>query len=326
MLFLDMKKNILLLLLSIAAAVLIVEGGARAIGLRSNNISTFSKPWAAPHPIVGWKNRGGVYNSTEPGHVPMTFWNDGRRANRPSEIKTAKTRVMLIGCSFTQGYGVRDNETFSFLLDKKYPDIVFDNYGTGGYGTVQSLLMAKLVFNAPPVPNLTIYGYIPAHEDRNVASASWASALKDSEGKNIFSPHAVVTDGKVEFQPLSAIEPWPGERHSVLMAVLHKGWLAFALRKRPQQKHLVTQSVITQMRDFVALKGKSRLLVAILVDDPPMSAFMKEQGIEYVNCAHPDYGKGGGLSVGGVGHPNHILHEYWAGCISEWIDDNFIKR
>ncbi|KWT85035.1 hypothetical protein [Candidatus Magnetominusculus xianensis] len=320
MVFLYMKKNILLLLISIAAGVLIVEGGARVIGVRYNNISMFNKPWAAPHPTLGWKNRGGVYNSTEPGYVPMTFWDDGRRANRSVETKKAKTRVLLVGCSFTQGYGVGDNETFSYLLDKKYPDIVFDNYGTGGYGTVQSLLITKLMFSETPAANLVIYGYIPNHEDRNVASASWATALRDSTGKNIFSPHAVVTDGKVEFQPLSVIEAWPFERHSVLMAILHKGWLRIKLRKRPEQKHLVTQYILTQMRDLVV--EKSRLLVAILVDDARMSQFMKKQGIEYINCAHPSYGKGSGLSVGGVGHPNHILHDYWAACISQWIDGN----
>ncbi|MBF0459025.1 MAG: SGNH/GDSL hydrolase family protein [Nitrospirae bacterium] len=321
-----MKKNILLLLISVAAGVLIVEGGTRAIGIGSNNISMFNRPWAAPHPTLGWINRGGVYNSTEAGHVPMTFWNDGRRANRVQPVKTAKTRVLLIGCSFTQGYGVRDNETFSYLLDNKYPGIAFDNYGTGGYGTVQSFLMTRHMFNASPTaPDLVIYGYIPAHEDRNVASASWAAALKDAAGKSLSSPHAELTGGRVEFHPLSIIEPWPFERHSVLMAILHKGWLKVKLRKRPEQAHLVTQHVLTQMRDFVV--PKSRFVVAVLVDDARLSLFMKDQGIEYINCAHPYYGKssggkGSGLSVGGFGHPNHILHAYWAGCISEWIDAN----
>ncbi len=325
MLFLYMKKNILLLLISLIAGILLVELSTRAFGIRPYNISMFNKPWAEPHPSLGWKNRGGTYNSTEPGHAPMAFWADGRRANRATQTKTANHRAILIGCSFTQGYGVGDNETFSYLLDKKYPGITFDNYGTGGYGTVQSLLMARHVFNETSVPDLAIYGYIPGHMDRNVASASWASALKDATGKNISAPHAVVTGAKVEYQPMSVIEPWPLERHSVLMAMLHKGWLRVKLRKRPEQKLLVTQHVITEMRDFVAGSGKSRLLVAILVDDGQMSTFMRGQGIEYVNCAHPSYGKGPGLSVGGVGHPNHILHEYWAECISKWIADNFVQ-
>lgn len=182
-----MTKNLFLLFISAAIALLLVETSARVIGISSNNISVLRRPWAAPHPTLGWINRGGVHNSTEPGHVPMTFWADGRRANRASETKTAKTRAILVGCSFTQGYGVSDNETYSYLLDEKYPEVRFDNYGTGGYGTMQSLLMTKYVFSNTPVPDLVIYGYIPNHEDRNVASASWASALRDSTGKPLLS-------------------------------------------------------------------------------------------------------------------------------------------
>ncbi|MBF0517574.1 MAG: hypothetical protein HQK97_10760 [Nitrospirae bacterium] len=188
---------------------------------------------------------------------------------------------------------------------------------------MQSLLMTKYVFSNTPVPDLVIYGYIPNHEDRNVASASWASALRDSTGKPLLSPHAIVIDGHLVFQPLSAIEAWPLEEYSVIISMLHKGWLRVKLRKRPEEKHLVTQYILTEMRDFIA-KEKSRLVVVILVKDPRMSQFLKDAGIEYVDCAHSDYGKGGGLSVGGVGHPNYMLHEYWASCISKWIDGRWI--
>ena len=97
-----------------------------------------------PDRELGWINKPGVSLSLEPGHVPMTFWDFGRRASRPDPMRPeGRTPVMVIGGSTTQGYGVRDEETFVALLTQRYPDLWFENFGNGGYSTVQSLMLAE---------------------------------------------------------------------------------------------------------------------------------------------------------------------------------------
>ena len=97
-----------------------------------------------PDDKLGWINRPGTYLSTEAGGVP----NDFPRRSQPSKLDTpSKTKqraeVLVVGCSFTQGFGVTDDETFSYLLNARYPRLMFHNFGTGGYGTYQSLLRIR---------------------------------------------------------------------------------------------------------------------------------------------------------------------------------------
>ena len=74
----------------------------------------------------------------------MTFLDDHSRRswttpNKPDQ----RAEVLLVGCSFTEGFGVDDEDTFSYLLNARYPHLMFHNFGTGGYGTYQSLLRVK---------------------------------------------------------------------------------------------------------------------------------------------------------------------------------------
>lgn len=56
---------------------------------------------------------------------------------------TGEKNVIVVGDSFTQGYNVGDNATFSYLLDRWVENTSFHNYGMGGYGTDQELLVYK---------------------------------------------------------------------------------------------------------------------------------------------------------------------------------------
>ena len=50
---------------------------------------------------------------------------------------------MVIGGSFSLGWGVNDEDTFSSKLQKKYTNFKVYNFGQGGYGSVQSLLLLE---------------------------------------------------------------------------------------------------------------------------------------------------------------------------------------
>jgi len=75
----------------------------------------------------------------------------------------------MVGCSFTQGMGVVDEDTFSYLLNAHYPYLMFRNFGTGGYGTYQSFtsrlrkIFVNLMRNNIP---LVVYGFIDLHMQR----------------------------------------------------------------------------------------------------------------------------------------------------------------
>jgi len=51
--------------------------------------------------------------------------------------------VPVLGDSHTYGHLVEDNGTFTNLLDRRLPDVSFQNYGVPGWGTAQQLLLYR---------------------------------------------------------------------------------------------------------------------------------------------------------------------------------------
>ncbi len=261
----------------------------------------------------------------------MTFWADGRRASRPEPAAAdAPVRVWLVGGSFTQGYGVPDHQTFAWLLDASLPALTVENYGTGGYGTYQSLLLLEQLFATQAVaPDLVIYGFVRFHANRNVLTSGWLEALRDNGGERFASPFVALRDGALHRQPSASIQNWPFERRSALVHTLHAGWYRFALRDRDAQALPATLALLEEMNERVRQSG-ARLLVVVLHDggEPQIFDGSSLAGRESsLNCTHPKgLYRSPELRVGGTGHPNHRVHAHWAGCIEDWLDAHLQPR
>jgi hypothetical protein len=75
-----------------------------------------------------------------------------------------ESEIIIIGGSFSFGYGVEYENTFAHLLEK-YLDKKIKNFSVPGYGTLQSL---KILNNNFGAEKLIIYGFIEDHLRRNV--------------------------------------------------------------------------------------------------------------------------------------------------------------
>jgi hypothetical protein len=74
--------------------------------------------------------------------------------------------IMTIGCSYTWGHGVENDSTYASKLEEK-TGLRVANFGMGGYGTVQSLLMLHRNLNTQP--RIIIYGFLNVHITRNLS-------------------------------------------------------------------------------------------------------------------------------------------------------------
>lgn len=71
---------------------------------------------------------------------------------------SGEENVIVLGDSFTRGSLVDDHSTYTHLLDRWTPHTTFRNYGTGGYGTAQELLVYQ-DYSKKFDHNLVILGY-----------------------------------------------------------------------------------------------------------------------------------------------------------------------
>ena len=278
--------------------------------------------WSTSDPALAWVNRPGIGHPDEPGRVPMTFWPDGERASSPEPKKSASRRVVLLGCSFTQGFGIADDETFAWDLNQAYPDVRFENWGVGGYGTYQSLLLLERLLREPGrTPDLVVYHFIGDHTKRNVAAYKWIKNLKSSTALYYEPPRVAVEDGALATHPAHAIDAWPLESHSAWVVVLHDVWLRWRLRDRDHQKLTATQLLLERMDREVREAG-SRLVITLLDDMPADTReFLDRAKVPVIDCSQPTYKSDPAkYRVGGVGHPSGARNALWAECMHRELD------
>ncbi|MBI9076123.1 MAG: hypothetical protein JEZ02_11990 [Desulfatibacillum sp.] len=98
-------------------------------------------------PILGWSHIPGISIPNMYGpDKDLTINSQGFRAKHDFTrlVESGKTRIICLGDSFTLGYGVGDDETFSSNLEASSPGLEVLNMGQGGYGLDQMYLWYRM--------------------------------------------------------------------------------------------------------------------------------------------------------------------------------------
>jgi hypothetical protein len=279
-----------------------------------------------PDPDLGWRNKEGEYTippydpSSQPIHV--TFLDQGRRATGRKE-SPAERGLIIVGCSFTQGWAISDAETYPWKLQEKLPAIRVLNYGTGGYGTYQSLLVLERQLPRMKTPVLVLYGFIELHEERNVATPEWLRGLSRFQRRaHVAIPYATIDEsGALIRHPPERYLTLPFHEVSALIAYLEEkiNWIAGF--RRVMRKRSVTEQLMGEMKELSEKFG-ARFVVVLLYASDPSLGYYKERltkaGIEFIDCKYPLTDE---MRVQGEGHPNGKMHSLWAQCIQDGLHD-----
>ena len=277
-----------------------------------------------PDAVLGWRNKTGTVVWPGQGEdggtdIRMTFWADGLRATAPAPDFN-RPHVVVIGCSYTQGWAVTDNETYAWRLQSEFPSHAFLNFGTAGYGTYQALLSLERYFAAHrDPPAVVIYGFIDHHEERNVAPAGWLKALATaSRAGSLSVPFVSIgADGALERRRLDRANSWPLRSHLASVALVEDRVLELRTRGRLEQRREATDRLLLELQRVTRDHG-SRLLVAILEARPEprghIKAFTSQVGIEAIDCTVPNQEE---LQVPGYSHPDRRINALWARCIGD---------
>lgn len=347
---LGLYVGIVLVLVTLAEAAARLLGFAPVSHLANSNLSGREYNWAAEDARAGWMNRVGVFRSREAGAVPMTFWSDGRRATRPNPEKSGSTAlIILAGCSITQGYGIADSETMGWRLQEHNPSLDVENYGTGGYGTYQTLLRLEEVLaerTASAQPALVVYNYFSWHVLRDIAPFEWVLKFRDRQGAYFAPPSVTIAEGSLVEHPLIRFAMWPLEDELALVAMAKRAYLHILFMGREDDFVAAGKLVLARLKDVVRRHGAQLLIVSLdpgLLDKsspellvwhnllqltaekaPEMRRFIETEIADgkqthFLDCSggttlfRPEF------RVGGVGHPNGEANRRWANCLQNWF-------
>jgi hypothetical protein len=310
--------------LTVALALGAGEAVARLAGVRTFAVKTASRyvGWAVPDPVLGWRNNPGRHPVDEGQHEIMTILPDGSRATGPAGPGPT---VLIVGCSYAQGYGVRDEEAFAWRLQSRFPALRVRNFAAPGYGTYQSLLKLRELLARGERPAVVIYGFLPFHAQRNVLTYSMLDAFRAFGGERFSPPRVELRGGALVPYPPFTVHDWPLEGRSALVTLMHRSELRLRLAGREQQEAPVTIALLKQMKELVE-SAHARLLVATLWNGgdlpsfPPIRAAMPQAGIENLDITYAgEETRPEKLLVGGTGHPGPLIHAWWAGKLSQWL-------
>ncbi len=297
------------------------------------------EPWSSPKdlgepiihefdPVLGWKNKPGHYSYPAYNgiglNVEMTFLDNGSRVTSVNHTrKKSGKNVVLVGCSFTEGWAISDRETYPWKLQERFPDVKFYNFGTTGYGTYQSLLMLERELPRIKSPAVVIYGFIMDQEYRNVASNDWLKIISaNSHRTHLYLPYVTIdSNGNLIRHAPEKYTTFPFREYSALAAFAEERYMRFKTRGRLEQSHEATEKLILEMQKLVKSYGAK--FIVVLLDDSVAQryfyrTFFNMNGIASIDCSVPLTDE---FRVPVDGHPNGRVNSLWSQCISIRLQD-----
>ena len=119
---------------------------------------------------LGYRTRANIRNRRVFDNKVLNTNADGFRGLREFSLlkDPTKTRILLLGDSFTFGEGVSDDETYADVLQRALPNAEVINAGVHGYAHDQMLVMLREQLRFKP--DIVMLGYLPADLPRNLLS------------------------------------------------------------------------------------------------------------------------------------------------------------
>jgi len=123
-----------------------------------------------------------------------------------------KEEILILGDSWSQAYGVKDNESYAWKLQEFFPEAFIKNFGTGGHGVLQSWMMLERFYELTrtKLPRLVIFGFTPFMNARNTPSIARVESLR-TVGNDVYLPtfRTLRLTVAISSQSLTPLQPGP---------------------------------------------------------------------------------------------------------------------
>lgn len=199
------------------------------------------------------------------------------RITHPLNTYPAKTRkkIWIVGCSFTYGWILNDEQTYPWLLQKRLKNYEVVNFGVISYSTLQSLLQFREALKIDNKPDLVILAYASFHDMRNTGTRHWMKIMTVAGNYPYFKIPVVkltknnnleITYTSFEYQEI------PLARYSALANTLDE--LYNSLLADPYRDHQISRVLIEEFSNICEAKGIKFVVAGI--DCDPATAEMLE--------------------------------------------------
>lgn len=239
------------------------------------------------HPRLGYAHLSGKYKLTlnHGGSFTVTHHENTLRATHRDFLngeKSDEPEIWILGCSFTHGWSLNDEDTFPWVLQEKMPTCEVVNFGVRGYGTLQMLIQFKDALEKRKKPDVVVVTYASFHDERNTFLRSRQKGVAPySKLGPLVQPYARLYRDKKLFYGMAKVEytEFPLMRWSSFMVWVETRYNA--IEDYFYHSHDVSK---TLMREFSSLCNQNgiKLVIAGITNDPKtleMLRYCKGEGI-----------------------------------------------
>lgn len=271
-----------------------------------------------PDAELGWRHQPGTYTQWPARNIRVTIWPDGSRATGISPLEAGQT-LLLVGGSFTEGWAISDEETLAWKLQARMPQFRVRNYGTGGYGTYQSLLLLRRLLGQGIQPRIVLYGFCDIHDKRNIAETGWLRTLSRMASRgHVAVPYCSIdADNRlVEMPPRS----YPAKGLVRSLAVVDSGVrlvMRIADRRRIRHMRAITGELIENMHMLCSRHATQFIVIVYRCRPASRAAYFshfRDKGIRFIDCT--------GITIHEVAddpHPDGATNSRWADMVAETL-------
>lgn len=312
--------------------VLCLEVALRILGWGTFYINDYSIRTEPKNAFIGDDEMGiqlnpGQYAITVNDSVHFTTTHsNGNYRLIPGNDLAASPSTLLLGCSFTYGYGVSDADNFAALVQQAFPKEVVRNKGVIGYGTIQSLLQLREMIEQDSLETVLL-NFSSFHFMRNGLSQAYRSNLKigyQRSSPDVASlmqlskfPYINQCDSEVKYQPWESMYTnWYGRNWSAIV-----NWLQVTDDKRKDaaiDELSIAACLIKEMADLCRINGITFGVVCL--DSTPETSKLQNQlpDLNWLNVGF-DFSNPSLTNIPYDSHPNEQGHALIADKIKPFL-------
>lgn len=249
----------------------------------------------------------------------------GLRITQSKKDTLMLPEIWMMGCSFTHGWSVNDQETFPWIIQSKLKKYKIVNWGTSGYGTVHFYLQLKKALEEGYKPEIVVLNHANFHFDRNVFSYFRRRMVSSSNHLgDLNQPFGIIgSDGKLVINQSKVIyDPWPLAKKSALIFYLQKK--IEDLRDQSRNDKQVTTLLLKKIVKLCKQKNIRLLITNIWEDKTFIEEFSYTHQVPFVDIA-VDLNKKEFTNRPFDSHPSAMAHQEYAKKLLDFITTIILK-
>ncbi len=219
--------------------------------------------------------------------------------------------MALVGCSFIEGFGLDDTETSGWKLQSILPNYSVQNFGAGGYGTLQALLVIRDLPKRyrETQGSVIVYGFADFHQARNIRNAG---AQRSWRGDAVFPVCDEAGCGVWSGKPMGR---W--FQRSRCLSLLENVWDFLLYQRKVDTARAVTEHLLSEMKNTAQGMGARFIVAPVTSLSSDWLSFFRSAGVEVVSCAPTITNREQYLL--GDGHPKGLWNEEYSKCLARYI-------